>query len=35
LKKSVVLEGGHVPQDMRGVFRVVLDWYDTHLGVVK
>jgi formylglycine-generating enzyme required for sulfatase activity/dienelactone hydrolase/predicted Ser/Thr protein kinase len=35
LKKSIVLEGGHVPQDMRGLFRAVLDWYDIHLGVVK
>jgi len=35
LKQSVVLEGGHVPQDMRGLVRVVLDWYDTHLGVVR
>ena len=35
LKKRVVLEGGHVPQDMRGLFREVLAWYDTHLGAVK
>jgi formylglycine-generating enzyme required for sulfatase activity/dienelactone hydrolase len=35
LKKSVVLEGGHVPQDIRGLFRAALDWYDTHLGVVR
>jgi dienelactone hydrolase len=34
-KKHVVLDGGHVPQDMRGLFREVLDWLDTHLGVVK
>jgi hypothetical protein len=24
-----------VPQDMRGLFREVLDWLDTHLGVVR
>ena len=35
LKKLVVFEGGHVPQDTRGQFREVLDWYDTHLGPVK
>jgi alpha-beta hydrolase superfamily lysophospholipase len=35
LKKHVVLEGGHVPQDIRGLFREVLAWYDTHLGVVR
>ena len=35
LKKRVVLEGGHVPQDMRGLFREVLAWYDAHLGAVK
>jgi dipeptidyl aminopeptidase/acylaminoacyl peptidase len=34
-KKHVALEGGHVPQDMRGLFREVLDWFDTHLGPVK
>ena len=35
LKQSIVLEGGHVPQDIRGLFRAALDWFDTHLGVVK
>jgi eukaryotic-like serine/threonine-protein kinase len=35
LKKHIILPGGHVPQDMRGVFREVLDWYDLHLGPVK
>ena len=35
LKKLVVFEGGHVPQDTRGQFREVLDWSDTHLGPVK
>ena len=34
-KKHVVLEGGHVPQDVRGLFREVLAWYDTYLGPVK
>jgi formylglycine-generating enzyme required for sulfatase activity/dienelactone hydrolase/predicted Ser/Thr protein kinase len=35
LKKLVVFEGGHVPQDSRGPFREVLNWYDTHLGIVN
>ena len=35
LKKLVVFEGGHVPQDTRGQFREVLGWYDTYLGPVK
>jgi eukaryotic-like serine/threonine-protein kinase len=35
LKKALSLEGGHVPQDMRGVVRAVLDWYDQYLGVVR
>jgi formylglycine-generating enzyme required for sulfatase activity/predicted Ser/Thr protein kinase len=35
LKKALSLEGGHVPQDMRGLVRAVLDWYDLHLGVVR
>ena len=34
-KSHVILDGGHVPQDMRGLFRAVLDWYDTYLGPVK
>ena len=34
-KKLVTLEGGHVPNDMLGVIRNVLDWYDTYLGPVK
>jgi formylglycine-generating enzyme required for sulfatase activity/dienelactone hydrolase/predicted Ser/Thr protein kinase len=34
-KKLVRLEGGHVPNDMLGVIRHVLDWYDTYLGPVK
>jgi formylglycine-generating enzyme required for sulfatase activity/dienelactone hydrolase/predicted Ser/Thr protein kinase len=33
-KKHVALEGGHVPQDIRGLFREVLDWYDKYLGPV-
>jgi dipeptidyl aminopeptidase/acylaminoacyl peptidase len=35
LKKALSLEGGHVPQDMRGLVRAVLDWYDLHLGAVR
>ena len=35
LKKAIVLEGGHVPQDMLGHFREVLTWFDTHLGSVR
>ncbi len=35
LKKAVILDGGHVPQDIRGLFREVLNWLDTHLGAVK
>ena len=31
-KKLVPLEGGHVPNDMLGVIRNVLDWYDTTSG---
>jgi cephalosporin-C deacetylase-like acetyl esterase len=34
-KKLVMLEGGHVPNDMLGVIRNVLDWYDTYLGPVN
>ena len=34
-KRSVSLEGGHVPSDMRGFYREVLNWYDTYLGRVK
>ncbi|HEX6324005.1 MAG TPA: protein kinase [Vicinamibacterales bacterium] len=34
-KKHVALPGGHVPQDIRGLFREVLDWYDTYLGRVN
>jgi formylglycine-generating enzyme required for sulfatase activity/tRNA A-37 threonylcarbamoyl transferase component Bud32/dienelactone hydrolase len=33
-KKHVVLEGGHVPQDIRGLFREVLNWLDLYLGPV-
>jgi formylglycine-generating enzyme required for sulfatase activity/predicted Ser/Thr protein kinase/pimeloyl-ACP methyl ester carboxylesterase len=35
LKKHVVMDGGHVPQDRRALIREVLDWYDRYLGVVK
>ena len=34
-KKHVVLEGGHVPNDMRSVLRETLDWFDKYLGPVK
>jgi eukaryotic-like serine/threonine-protein kinase len=34
-KRYVPLEGGHVPQDIRGLFREVLDWYDKYLGAVR
>ena len=33
-KRHVRLPGGHVPQDIRGLFREVLDWLDTYLGPV-
>ena len=35
LKRSVVFEGGHVPEDSKTQFRAVLDWFDTYLGPVK
>ena len=34
-KRHIALEGGHVAQDMRGMFREVLDWYDKYLGAVR
>jgi formylglycine-generating enzyme required for sulfatase activity/dienelactone hydrolase len=34
-KKHVVLDGGHVPNDFRGLVREALDWYDKYLGPVK
>jgi serine/threonine protein kinase/dienelactone hydrolase len=34
-KKHVPLEGGHVPNDLRGLFRETLDWLDRYLGPVK
>ena len=33
-KRLESLEGGHVPNDMRGLIRLVLDWYDKYLGSV-
>ena len=33
-KRHVVLEGGHVAQDIRGMFREVLAWLDKYLGPV-
>ncbi len=35
LKRLVVFEGGHVPQDTRDLFRETLGWFDIHLGPVK
>jgi eukaryotic-like serine/threonine-protein kinase len=34
-KRHVALEGGHVPNDMRGLIREVLDWFDKYLGPVR
>jgi eukaryotic-like serine/threonine-protein kinase len=34
-KKHVVLEGGHVPNDFRGLVREALDWFDKYLGAVR
>ncbi len=34
-KRHIALEGGHVPQDMRGRLRETLDWYDKYLGPVR
>ena len=34
-KKLVVRDGGHVPQELRGLFREVLEWYDKYLGRVN
>jgi dipeptidyl aminopeptidase/acylaminoacyl peptidase len=34
-KKHVPLEGGHVPNDFRALFRETLDWFDKYLGPVK
>ncbi|HVL66928.1 MAG TPA: protein kinase [Vicinamibacterales bacterium] len=34
-KRHVVLDGGHVPQDMRGLMRETLDWFDRYLGRVR
>ena len=34
-KRHVALEGGHVAQDMRGMFKEVLDWYDKYFGAVR
>ena len=33
-KRHVALDGGHVPTDMRGMIREVLDWFDKYLGPV-
>ena len=34
-KKQVTLEGGHVPNDIRELFRETLDWFDQYLGPVR
>ena len=34
-KKAVLLDGGHVPNDFRGLVREALDWFDKYLGPVK
>ena len=34
-KRHVALEGGHVPNDWRGLIREVLDWFDKYLGPVR
>ncbi|HUF47726.1 MAG TPA: protein kinase [Vicinamibacterales bacterium] len=34
-KRRVVLDGGHVPQDIRELFKYTLDWLDTYLGRVR
>jgi predicted Ser/Thr protein kinase/predicted esterase len=33
-KRSVLLEGGHLPSDRRAIIREVLDWLDRYLGPV-
>jgi eukaryotic-like serine/threonine-protein kinase len=34
-KRHVVVDGGHVPNDMRALIREVLNWYDKYLGAIK
>jgi formylglycine-generating enzyme required for sulfatase activity/dienelactone hydrolase/predicted Ser/Thr protein kinase len=34
-KRLARLDGGHVPSDMLGFYREVLNWYDTYMGRVK
>ena len=34
-KKHVTLEGGHVPNDIRELFRETLDWLDKYLGPAR
>jgi len=33
-KKHIALDGGHVPNDFRGLVREALDWFDKYLGAV-
>jgi hypothetical protein len=34
-KRLVSLEGGHVPNDFRGLVREVLEWFDKYLGPAR
>jgi formylglycine-generating enzyme required for sulfatase activity/dienelactone hydrolase/predicted Ser/Thr protein kinase len=34
-KRHVALDGGHVPNDVRGMIREVLDWFDKYFGAVR
>ena len=34
-KKHVALEGGHAPNDVRGLYRETLHWFDKYLGPVR
>ena len=34
-KQQIALEGGHFPQDIRGLVRHTLDWFDKYLGPVR
>jgi len=34
-KRLVIFEAGHIPGDLRDIFREILDWLDKYLGPVK
>ena len=34
-KQQIALDGGHFPQDIRGLVRHTLDWFDKYLGPVR